>query len=181
MPLPPLGVFARPLVATSFESIATVGVYDNSSVYTLTFSSIPSTYKHLQIRGQTNNGSGTGTQYGLIQFNSDTGNNYSYHILEGNGSSASASATTSTSSIKISKQNDTTDIFSIPIVDILDYTNTNKYKTVRTLSGYEESAQGVQFISGLWQSTSAISTITIKLDTGKFGKYTQYALYGIKG
>jgi hypothetical protein len=74
-------------------------------------------------------------------------------------------------------------VFGGVVIDILDYKNTNKYKTVRILSGteYNNSNGGVSFNSGLWQNTDAITTITLQPSGANFAEYSQFALYGIKG
>ena len=150
----------------------TVGSAGASSI---TFSSIPSTYTHLQIRAFVNSG------VAAIRFNSDSGSNYTRHYLQGNGSSVAAGASTSATSMSIVDYGSTANIFTSNIIDILDYANTNKYKTVRNLCGTDVNGAGgtVTLFSGLWLSTSAISTITITGGTAV--QYSSFALYGIKG
>jgi hypothetical protein len=75
-------------------------------------------------------------------------------------------------------------MFSASIVDILDYANTSKYKTIRVLAGADVNNQtGTTFglSSGSWRSTSAVTSITIGTSGFNFAQYTQFALYGIKG
>jgi hypothetical protein len=159
----------------------TVGSAGASSI---TFSSIPSTYKHLQIRGIIRQ-SAVGFDQALAQFNSDTGNNYSRHNLLGDGSTASAESGVSVNKVSfavIPGSNQSASVFGATVVDILDYANTNKYKTTRTLAGVDNNGSGYDwFSSGLWQNTAAITTITITPGSGNFVQYTQLALYGIKG
>lgn len=165
----------------SFESIATVTVGAGGSS-TVTFSSIPSTYTHLQIRGIARNAS-TNSLF-FLQINSDTGSNYSYHRLTGNGTAASASGTaTDTGLYQFGRSPNATNVFGVAIYDFLDYANTNKYKTVRGLQGYEDNSGGsINMVSGLWQSTSAITSISITMNSSLlFAEYSQFALYGIKG
>ena len=72
-------------------------------------------------------------------------------------------------------------IFGTGIIDILDYADTSKYKTVRTLFGYDANGSGyIAFSSNLWQSTSAITSITMTPVNG-IAEYSSFALYGIKG
>jgi hypothetical protein len=150
---------------------------------TITFSSIPSTYKHLQLRGI---GRDNLNDIVLMTFNSDTGTNYARHRLIGNGTAASATGTTSLANIPLLANAGlptAANTFGVFVIDILDYTNTNKYTTARVLSGQDSNGSGgVDFTSGLWLNTNAISTITL---TGGgsaiFQQYTQFALYGIKG
>ena len=166
-----------------FQSIATttVGV---GGTGTITFSSIPQTYKHLQIRALTKS---EGVQDSTdMRFNGDTGSNYSYHALYGTGSAAGSEASTSrTSAIAgfSAVQSSDTSIFSCGVLDILDYTDTNKYKTTRTLSGFDTNGAGVVYlVSNVWISTSAITSILLYPRAGgDFNQYSHFALYGIKG
>ena len=185
-----LGIYASSVlkVTNSYESIATVTVGSGGSS-TISFSSIPSTYKHLQIRAiARDNRADAGTSSLRLQFNSDTGSNYyTNHRITGSGSSAVAGAGATGAFILFTESasgNSTANCFSASVVDVLDYVNTNKYKTTRTLHGADlNDANGaVVFRSGLWMSTSAISTITITHNNGSnLVQYSQFALYGIKG
>lgn len=168
-----------------FESIATstVGAGGASSI---TFSSIPSTYTHLQIRGILRSDRGYAQAGNIMRFNSDTGNNYSWHGLVGDGSSASAFDTQGLPSFmylgEMPAVSGLANTFGTVVIDILDYANTNKYKTVRTLSGNDRNGAGVTgLISGNWRNTNAITSITIKEDVSNLVQYSSLALYGIKG
>jgi hypothetical protein len=104
--------------------------------------------------------------------------------LLGNGASTSASGNASNSIAYVLNTSGTTtsNIFVANIVDILDYTNTNKYKTLRSLSGGDYNGSGaIALTSSVWLNTAAITTITIS--TGGYGdllQYSSFALYGIK-
>lgn len=174
------------LVTNSFESIATVTVGAGGSS-TITFSSIPSTYKHLQIRYIGRSDAATGTLNLQMTHNGDTGSNYAWHRIFGNGTTAGAGGS-STQALEIIAQVPGSTIgasmFGAGVIDILDYANTSKYKTSRTLGGYEDnsgSGAAIQLFSGLWQSTSAITSIALTLNTGNFIQYSTFALYGVKG
>lgn len=172
---PILGIWAsqnysRYQLPLSFESIATATVGSGGAT-DVTFSSIPQTYTHLQIRGILNGG---GTQ---IVVNGDTGANYRRHVLYGDGSSAASATATNFS---IATGSTSANIFGGNIIDILDYTNTNKYKTFRNLAGVDANGSGEAILhSGLWLSTSAITSI--KFQSGTIAQYSHLALYGIKG
>jgi len=168
-----------PAATNSYESIETFTVGAGGSS-TISFTSIPSTYKHLQIRisgKAANNGNAS------YRFNSDSGSNYSWHNLYGSGSSAAAYSGASSSVIYTGEMYTNASIFNAEIVDILDYANTNKYKTLRAISGVDLNGSGsVQLDSGAWRSTAAISSITIyPPSSGSFSQYSSFALYGIKG
>ena len=168
----------------SYESIATVTVGSGGSS-TVTFSSIPSTYTHLQIRamGQSNRGGGQ-DQFTMV-INSDTTTNYYQHYLEGVGSGTPGSYGYPRNWICLGDFADGTyssSAFGIAVCDILDYKNTNKYKVTRSLSGWDTNGQGyVRFDSGLWKSTAAISSLTIGVQDGTLiNQYSKFALYGVK-
>lgn len=151
----------------------------STSQSTITFSSIPQNYEHLQIRGILKN-SGGGT-YIKMQLNGDTGSNYSGHELSGNGTAAEALGYSNRTDIPITPNGNTATNFAGFILDVLDYANTNKYKTTRLLMGYDDNGSGrVMLDSGSWRSTSGITSISIATTSGTFQQYSQLALYGIK-
>ena len=173
-------------VPTDFESIATTTV-GSGGASTIDFTSISSSYTHLQIRMlvRTNRADTGDTIW--IRCNSDTGSNYTAHILWGDGASVGAQANYTNDRMYlqyygIPGNNATASVFGVCVLDLLDYANTNKYKTVRMLSGQDRNGAGdVELNSGLWMSTSAVSSITIspRYGTG-FVQYSSFALYGIK-
>jgi hypothetical protein len=115
-----------------------------------------------------------------VQFNGDTATNYNGHALFGDGASASASSSGSLNGMNLSYTSSTTYPSSL-VVDLLDYANVNKNKTVRSLTGGDNNGSGyILLYSGLWQSTSAISSISIYPETGNFAQYSSFALYGVK-
>jgi len=187
---PILGIWASAnqsqyIVTSSYESIATVTVGSGGSS-TITFSSIPSTYTHLQIRAITRSTRSAANSNIYLGFNNDTTTgNYYGHYLNGDGSSAGAGAKigSTTSAIIISAAaTSTSSVFTGAVIDILDYANTNKYKTSRSLNGYDTNGDGrIFFMSGLWMNTNAISSIQITDALGSFAQYSSFALYGIKG
>lgn len=169
---------------TSFESIATVTL--SSAASTITFSSIPSTFKHLQIRGIGRAANSVTDENLVIQLNSDTGTNYSLHNVYGTGAAVGANAGANTSVsyfARVSGASSNASTYGVAVADILDYANTNKYKTIRSLSGHDQNGSGyISLFSGSWRSTSAVTTITIKNDAAaNIAAGSTFALYGIKG
>jgi hypothetical protein len=161
----------------SFESIQTVTVGSGGSS-NISFNSIPSTYKHLQIRGLVSMAGDIN-----IRFNGDTNTNYGLHFMYGAGGTPAASNGVSTAYGYLAYGLFASSAFTPVITDILDYTNTNKYKVTRSLSGNDNnSSGGVMLASSFWQSTSAVTSITIySKDSVSFNQYSSLALYGIKG
>jgi hypothetical protein len=172
---------ATPAVATSFESISTVAL--SSSNGTITFSSIPSTYKHLQIRMFAASTNGTVAD-AYIRFNNDSTATYFCHQMRGGGSGTAQgfSYTTQNQMVITSNTGQSSTGFSAAVCDVLDYQNTNKNKTIRSLNGYDLNGSGEAiFWSGAWNSTAAITRIDITLSGGTFYANSHFALYGIKG
>jgi len=166
---------------SSYESIATVTVGAGGSS-SISFTSIPSTYTHLQIKGIARDASSNGEI--KIEFNSDTTTtNYRKHVLYGDGSSAYASSSNNNTCSPIAYSGQTANAFEAIIIDILDYANTNKNTTIRTLFGKDLNGSGdVGLHSNLWVNTNAVSQIDLKVVGGSnFAQYSQFALYGIKG
>jgi hypothetical protein len=162
---------------TNFESIATftVGAGGTTSV---TISSIPQTYKHLQLRSLCGY---SGVTWFSVHLNGDTANNYALHELRGDGSSATAYGTTPSGVIRIGLTGNSTS-YSGAVTDILDYTSTTKNKTVRSFYGCDTNGGGyVGLTSGLWFKTpEAVTSLVINAGGGTINQYSQFALYGVK-
>lgn len=159
----------------------TVGAGGSSSV---TFSDIPGNYEHLQIRCIFQRTTAATFSSASIIFNSDTTNtNYARHDLYGTGAATGASGiATGSNTSKIIAYMGSGTAFGPGIVDILDYTNTNKYKVVKALGGVDNNGSGlVALSSGMWLSTAAITSINMTFDSGATAsQYSSFALYGIK-
>lgn len=180
----------NPVVQLDKGSMFPLGVFTLAAAQAnVEFTNIPQTYTHLQIRVLARSNRASTDDNIAIRFNSDTAANYSNHYLRGDGSSASASGAGSTSTISgadITANNATASVFSTHIIDILDYKNTNKAKTIRTLGGYDLNGSGnIRLTSGAWyKNTSsvyeAISTIRLYPATaGDWVTNSSFALYGI--
>jgi hypothetical protein len=148
---------------------------------TVTFSNIPQNYKHLQIRGLM-----AGGNTADIRFNGDTGSNYTAHNLFGNGSAAVSDqggvANPKTAAVINFVQTSSSTNFAVSITDILDYANTSKNKTLKSLWGFDLNGSGyVGLYGGSWMNGSAINSITIISSSGNFTVNSRFSLYGIKG
>ena len=158
----------------------------STATATISFTSIPADYTHLQIRAIGR--SAASNDYNVnMKINSDTGSNYAYHRLRGDGASASAQAGSSLSygfvSAFLPLNSQTANAFGCTVIDILDYTNTNKYKTIRAFNGRDVNGSGgeIDLASCLWQSTSAITRLDFTgASADNFDTYTSFALYGVK-
>ena len=185
--MPILGVIASQISghlwapSGAYDSIATVTVGGGGSS-SISFTSIPATYTHLQIRMFATINAAAGP---ILRFNSDTGSNYNGHLLYGDGASVGAYSYGTGTSINLSwfgEGYNSATSFGGHVIDILDYADTNKYKTVRSLQGIDRNGSGMlEFVSGLWRNTAAITRITIPAESSTFVQYSSFALYGIKG
>jgi hypothetical protein len=117
------------------------------------------------------------------QFNGDTGSNYALHLLWGNGSSAGSGGYTSQSYAVAGVTSITNANPASGIIDILDYANTGKNTTVRTLSGSDTNGSGgfIYLESGLWLNTAAVTSVVLSPYSGTFNQHSSFTLYGIKG
>lgn len=164
----PAGATYEP-IATS--TLGTAGFF--------TFSSIPSTYTDLKL--VLVGGGDGGTVAVRLQFNSDTGFNYSNTVLIGDGASATSTRQTGT-------QNISTGNFDMPnaasaigvfIIDIFSYAGSTNKTVLETNAGDRNGSGNVSRNVGLWRSTSAINSIY--LSGGRnFAVGTMATLYGIK-
>ena len=169
----------------SYESIATATGTGSSG--TITFSSIPSTYQHLQVRWIARTATAGDVSFSLnMRFNGDTGANYVRHIMYGDGSTVNVLAGTGESSVQFRasarRDGSTANVMGAAIVDIHDYVSSTKNKTVRSFSGADDNdtTGEVALCSGLWLNTSAINSITI-FSADNLLTSSVFSLYGIKG
>lgn len=168
---------------TDFYQIATTTLGSSNFVE---FTNIPTDYTHLQIRGIARGATAnTGFHQTYIQFNGDTASNYSSHVLYGEGTNIGSLNYGSNylSVMALPGTNNTASSFGIMILDILDYRNTNKFKTTRCLTGADVNGTGyLWYNSGNWRSTNAITSIKIYANDGSgyFSQYSSFQLYGVK-
>ena len=191
--MPILGIIASSKLvdSSSFMSIATVTAAGGEG--TMSFTSIPGTYKHLQIRSYAADTYVPPTTPGAsgadIRFNSDTGNNYSYVRLYSDGTTVDSSSNVNTTSISSLIGSawllSGTHNFSPSVADIFDYQNTSKFKSAKGFSGARDNSTSTnqQMILGtaLWYSTAAITRIDILAAISGWKAGSTFALYGIKG
>ena len=168
----------------AFESIATVTVGSGGAA-SVEFTNIPTTYQHLQLRGTVRSTQGSSTDRIDLWLNNATGTTlWAQHVLRGEGSGAFANAYTSNDRFYIENSapanSATASVFSAIVMDLLDYTDTNKNRVLRVFAGYDANGSGqVEINSGLYRSTSAVSSIQLDTANG-FAQHTRWALYGLR-
>lgn len=178
---------------SGYFSIAS-GVVDSGESATITFSSIPSSYKHLQLRISAKSTYSYSVDDAYLQFNGDTGNNYGSHNYYGASpfsSSIQVNQSTTTNKINWGQAGGmgTTAVgqWGLCVIDILDYAGTSIKKSLRATSGMSTESQPSASIGGRvgntvgsWNSTAAINQITLTAPAGRpFNQYSSFALYGI--
>jgi len=164
----------------SMFPIATAQGNGSSAIF---FNNIPQNFTHLQIRILGRGGTSS-TSSNLYHNINAGGSTYSNHQLYGNGSSAGSSYNTALLYLffgtAFPAASSTANIMGAFIIDWLDYTNTNKYKTCRVLGGNDQNGSGlVQLSSGLIQTTGAITSFFVDTE-GSFTTTTTVQLYGIQ-
>ena len=162
-------------MAKTYEPIATTTTA--SSAASVTFSSIVGTYTDLVIIV---NGGGSTSADLHVQFNGDTGSNYSRTVLSGNGTTATSSRQTSVAYYRadsVGYLNTTFPAFNA-IINIMNYSNATTYKTA--VSRTNNAGTGTDASVGLWRNTAAITSVVLFPDTGTLTNGSTFTLYGIK-
>lgn len=192
MPLP--GIYASqisghltpPYDSSSYYSLATVTVPSGGAA-TITFAGIPTGYKHLQYRVVSR--STNASYYAQIQFTVNGASSYYKHLILADGVNTPPGAYGYTNEAKLTVGylaggNCTTGVFGAAILDVFDYCDINKYKTIRGLGGANNNSVGtyayMSMTSGAYPSFSAITTMTFNSESGNFAENTKIALYGVK-
>jgi len=175
----------------TYELISTTILGSTTPTVTFSTSSLGIDYKHLQIRAvaqQHINISGTYGGSIILRMNGDTGNNYAYHYIRGDGSNAASASVSSTDRIAINRipyANPRNDKYGALVLDVLDFASTTKNKTSRVISGVPfagDDASWATLTSGLWNSTAAITSITLSPSAyDGFYAGSRFSLYGIRG
>ena len=168
------------------EAIATT--YLEADAASVTFSGIPSTYEHLQLRmSLLCDRTATDNWYVYMRFNSDSGANYSQHRMFANGGAGTTGA-----------GNTGETAFWIPhlqtlggaaanygpyVIDVFDYASTNKNTTFSCLGGSGAESTMAGLFSGLWDDTAALTTIWLAPDAAASAPVWQrgsvFTLYGL--
>lgn len=144
-----------------------------SSASSITFSSISSAYTDIVLVLASSTVSGAVTNH-YLRVNGDTGSNYSYTRLYGDGTSAGSDRGTNSSLILLGEVGTT---ITNNIIHFQNYSNTTTYKTI--LNRGNATIGTVNGVVGLWRSTSAINSITVFPISGSFATGTTATIYGI--
>ena len=184
MTLSALGIFSAAGaggVAGDYELIASTVLGTATPSVVFDVSSLASTYKHLQLRYVARSASTNGE--GRIRLNADTGSNYAFHQLVGDGSSVFSGFGLSRNGMDLlspTTSSATANNFGVAVVDFLDVFSSTKNTTARSFVGVVPG--GVLLRSALWLNTAAVTSITVYIaDGANYVTGSRFSLYGIKG
>lgn len=168
---------------SDYELIATT--FGTGSSSSIVFNSVPSTYKHLELRIAARTSRALDLDGLNIRLNNDSGSNYASHRLRGDGSTVYSENGTGTSGWIgfVTGNTAAAGNHGAAIVQVLDYANTNKNKTTQSLSGeHATNFAWLGLFSNVWLSTSAVTSVSVHADSGSnFLSTTRVSLYGIRG
>jgi hypothetical protein len=182
----PFGVLSaasggEPVALSDYELIGTA--FGTGSSPTIEFTSIPQSFKHLQVRWTARATSTSRTQ--LLKLNGAT-TGYAHHGVYANSSNVLSEQYVSQTSIAlfsgISSSSSGSGQIGLGIMDILDYSSTTKNTTTRTLYGLStDNPVYIALHSGLFSNTQAITSIALTMAAGNFASISRFSLYGLKG
>jgi hypothetical protein len=191
--MPILGVVASSKSGrlNSFESIETIYVASGTQA-NITFSSIPQTYKHLMIRATARTNSGGQGDWVRCEFNGISGASTYFDLLsysDGGGQSGSlATSAIGAYALRSSGVSSGSAYMGMNVMELLDYTATNKIKTFKYIAGHSNNTGSsttngqVVFGAGVFNNTAAVTQLKFfSENSGSFTAGTRITLYGIKG
>ncbi len=143
-----------------------------AGISTVTFSSVPGTYTDLVVIVS---GSTGGNDTIGLRFNSDSGSNYSYTQIYGDGSAAGSTRGTNETFARVGPMYNSQ---SITIANVMNYSNSTTNKTV--VARANNAGNQVNALVSLWRNTAAITNVTVNAIFGQFNSGTTVTLYGIK-
>jgi hypothetical protein len=150
----------------TYSPLATVTL--GASASSVTFSSIPATYRDLILVFA---GSATALSSPGVRLNSDTGSNYSDVTMNGSGSVASSAA--ETRSFALLGRMSTSQ--SVSVIQIMDYSASDKHKTM--LGRGNAADDFVRAAAARWANTAVVTSVSVMNAT--FNAGTTFSLYGV--
>ena len=161
------------MATSTYIPLATVTLVASSPQ--VTFESISQDYSDLVLMIE--HKGATSSVQGLITLNGDGGTNYKYVYIYNTGSSSGSSS--ETAATKFNTESGTTTVANITKMEIFDYSASDKHKSTLAHNGRTGSIQTI--VSGRYASNTAISSITIGVNSGSFAIGSTFKLFGIHG
>ena len=168
----------------TYDLLETTTLGSSASSVTFTGLGSYSDYAHLQIRMVSRGDKASNAADLLMQINADTGSNYAWHTLRADGSNVSPFARDTKTELDIgyvAGGNSTASSFSASVLDILDFSNSSKNTTIRTLNGVSNEWTYIRLTSGLWNNTNAVTSLQFFADAGNLVSGSRFSLFGRKG
>jgi hypothetical protein len=150
----------------TYTPLATVTLA--SSVASVTFSSIPATYRDLILVI-----SATGSNYSWFRINGISSSIYDRVRMYGTGSSALSSSSNAT----VGYMADLTTTRTTEVHQFMDYSATDKHKTVLSRNNTPDTSTVAQ--AHRVATTAAITSISINAEASTFGIGNTFNLYGV--
>jgi hypothetical protein len=167
------------LPTPTYTPLATVTL--GTAVSSVTFSSIPATYRDLILVSQVRSTRAATDDDLYLQFNNDTGNNYSWVRMAGNGSTTASSSGTGVNYMRVGNDitaaNSTANVFANVVAQIQDASATDKHKT--GLSRSDNSLVATYALAHRWANTNAITTVKVYCAVGSLAAGSTLNLYGV--
>jgi hypothetical protein len=162
----------------TYTALATVTLASTAS--SVTFSSIPATYRDLIV---VMNVGGATAASSRMRFNADSGNNYNWVFMNGSGSSTTSSSQSNQNNLDVGAfigLSATVGPYNL-IAQIMDYSATDKHKTVLSrVNLTSDLYPGTTALAGRWASTSAITTVQLFPDSAtNWIAGSRFDLYGV--
>lgn len=154
--------------------VALANITLGSAASSVTFSSIPATFRDLVV---VVNGAASNNLTPRIRLNSDSGSNYSYVLMGGDGSGP-FSATATDTSARAGANTTTNGNRVFQTYQLMDYSATDKHKTILARAN-EENAAGTWAVANRWANTAAVTTVQVFTTANNFASGATFALYGI--
>jgi hypothetical protein len=192
--MPILGVVASSITANvSGNMYWLASGTGNGSSNTVTINSIPTTYKHLVVRATVRDSrSGSFADTIQMQFNNDSSTNYSRIAMRGINNSTfqtfrvtNQQASGEFAPFELCSAGSTNSLLhSANVSEILNYSSSTMFKTIRTFGGYVASATAASsgFAGGTYASTTPITRIDFTNNgSSSFSSDTRFDIYGLVG
>jgi hypothetical protein len=141
----------------------------------VTFSSIPATYRDLVIVANWPDSSSA--PFVLLRLNGDSGTNYSWVQGYADTGGPNSDSASSVNGIRVGySQIDP----SMIRVQVMDYSATDKHTTVLARSDQMDSNTRVSMFAGRWANTAAVTSAALVMSSGSFAIGSTFSLYGIE-
>lgn len=168
---------AFPAATSSYTLITEITPTGTSPL--LTISSIPATYRHLELFWI---GFDTTTPNASIslQLNGDTGSNYRWSTATVNGTTVAGNSSSSASQINIGLAGNTSSILGSGKISLPYYSSSTFHKGLVGSCQAGDAAAVINSLSsaGWWNNTAAISSISLRTSTA-WGTGSLFSLYGV--